>query len=59
MAQVTWSISFRSAYRGTKNLYLYVKDQSGLTEGNVKTLVSVSRDTRVARAQIRGGSYYG
>jgi len=34
-AQVTWAISFKSAYKGTKNLYLCVKDQAGLTEGNV------------------------
>ena len=33
--EVTWNVSFKTAYKGTKNLYLYVKDQAGLTEGNV------------------------
>ena len=33
--QVTWALSFKVPYVGTKNLYLYVKDQAGLTEGNV------------------------
>jgi hypothetical protein len=34
-AQVTWAISFKSAYVGTRNLYLCVRDQAGLTEGTV------------------------
>jgi len=34
--QVTWALSFKAPYGGTtQNLYLYVKDQAGLTEGNV------------------------
>jgi len=34
-AEVTWAISFKAAYVGTKNLYLYVKDHADLSEGNV------------------------
>jgi len=33
--QVTWVLSFKAAYVGIQNLYLHVKDQAGLTEGNV------------------------
>ena len=58
---ITWSITFKSTFTGTKNLYLYVTDDKGASQGWInKGTCSITQDTTppTGTIKINNGAQY-